>query len=379
MPSFSERVALFRIQNYLATYKPYVAAVTGTYGSDMATVALYAALSRHRHVRMGFDIGKEASMGLFKFLTRSGLHEMTEYEPDTIIGELPLTIPRHLPYIASRLLPRLLVLSHIGHEHIDTFGSHDMVAHEYLAATHALSTDAVVVLNADDKASMELREHIAHPVITYGTSVDADVRLARAHRHAGMVLEITLHGMQYECNFPHLRVREHVEGVLAGLAGAHAMGIDTQVALDAMKQVAPPRGCFSSSVGVSGATIIDDTAHVCPEKVESSLKSFAGIQHTGRKVIVLGDIDNLSHHSVRMHEALGTQAASAGQLLVFIGEHMRHAQSAALKTSNYIDTNHFQTTADAAAWLPGYIRSNDLIYISGGKSMEMGKIVERLK
>lgn len=375
MATLSQRVELFRIEQYLATYRPYVALIVGTYGRTIAAQAFHRAVSHHRHVRMGF--GMEKQIGLLRFLAGSKMRELTEYEPDTIMGEMSLELPGNLPYLASRILPRLLLIPHIGHEHIDLFGSREMVAHEYLGISHQMSSDSVVVLHTDDKYVLDLKEHIAHPVITYGMHPDADVRLLRAHREGqGIFLECVLHGVHYEEYFPHLISRQHVEGVLAGLAGAHAMGVDARQALEGMKNLTAPHGSFSMQSGMKGATVIDDTADPCPEKLESSLKSLATLKYPGRTFIVLGDMRGLAQHSIRFHEELGRQAAAVAPYCIFVGDAMRHAQAAALKASHKIDTHHFTASADAAAWLPQHIRPGDVIYIAGGN---MGDVVDRFK
>lgn len=369
MPSFSERIALFRIQQYLAKHRPYVALVVGTYGRTLAAQALLFAIGCHRHVRMVFEPKKEENS------------DLSEIEPDTVIHELALERPGHLPYIASRILPRLLVIPHIGTEHIDLFGSKDMIAHEYLEVAHTLATDAVVVLNADDEHVRGLKEHIAHPVITYGMHADADIRLTRATRHGqlrGIFLEFILHDVHYEAHFPHLISKQHVAGALAGLAGAHAIGINMKDAIAAMRALQPPRGSFSLMQGINGSSVIDDSADACPEKLESSLKSFATLQSDIRKFVVLGDLENLSQYSIKAHEELGKQVSSVAPIIIFVGDMMRHAQAVALKTGIKVDTHHFKTSADAAAWLPDHIRQGDLIYISGGKSIQMENIIDRL-
>lgn len=381
MPSFAERIALFRIQNYLAKYHPYVAAALGTYGRSIAVHALHHTIARHRHARIGFGIERQRTNSIIQFLTRSKMREMTEFEPDTIIGEIGLERPGYMPYIMSRILPRLLMLPNIGSEHIDLFGSKEMVAHEYANVANTLSSDAIVILNADDENLRNMKQHIQHPVITYGVHESADLRIIRAKRGEntqGIFLEFILHDVHYEVYFPHLFVRQHVQGVLAGLAGAHAMGIDMHKAIAAVQQLQPPRGSFSISPGITGSSIIDDTADVCPEKLESSLKSLASYTKDARTFIILGDIDNLGDISVRAHETLGKQAASAGNILIFVGNMMRHAQAAALKTGGTVDTHHFAASDDAARWLPQHIRTGDIVYIAGGKNSEIEIVVEKL-
>jgi UDP-N-acetylmuramyl pentapeptide synthase len=378
----------------MVRYRPYVVAVLGAYGRTLASRAIGDAIKQHKHVRVGYAVrqavdipqsilgfGRATQSGTFRFLAGSRMRELAEYEPDTIITELPLLRPTFAPWAAEQILPRLLVFTHSGSQYLDTFGSMDILLHEYLAVAKTLQKDGAVVLNGDDEHLREIAGHITSPVITYGMNEHADVRLLRAVRRgnaSGIMLTFTLHGKTFEGYFPHSTSKQHVAGVLAGIAASHAMGIDTMSALKALEGIQAPKGSFSVREGIQGCTVIDDTAEVCPEKIISSLRSFASLKGSGRKFAVLGDSDTLSHFSQKFHEEMGRESAHAAPILMFVGDAMRHAQRAALQSGSHIDTHHFETSQDAAKWLPNHIQNDDLIYIAGGADMKMNRIIDRI-
>ncbi|MEK7500165.1 MAG: Mur ligase family protein [Patescibacteria group bacterium] len=395
MTSFAEKIAWYRAENYIAQYKPYGIAVAGTYGRYIASEAIFHALKSHRHVRKGdavehsIDIpdgilgAKKHSKhkGIMRFLMREKMKELTQFEPDTIITQLPLLRPTLAPWAVSRILPRMLVFTHIGLEHVDLFVSKETIAHEYLALANSLPKDAVVVLNMDDELLRTLIENINHSVITCGVHPKSDIRISRAVRNKdtnGLFLEIAVHGTQEEVFLPSLFAKQHVSAVAAAIATAHGMGVSVKDAIHGLRAIKPARGNLSRIPGINGSTIIDDSHDTCPEQLESSLKSFATLQGSGRKIIILGDMDNLASLGISCHEAVGTQASSIVSMIVFVGDMMRHGQDGALKSGNKVDTHHFETSSEAANWLPEYIREGDMVFVSGGKSMKMGKVVKRL-
>lgn len=395
MNSLAERIAWYRAEQYIARYRPYMIAIAGTYGCTMASQAMTLAVKNHRHVRQGYEaktsldipesiLGVEAhkrEMGLMRFLAGSAMKELSEYEPDTIIAHVPLLKPHFARKVISRILPRMLVIPHIGSERIDLFGSREIVAHEYASLAGMLGQDGVLVLNADDEYAPAIRESVSCPIITYGTGKIADISLQRASRGedgSGLFLEIAVDGTGYELFAPNIFAKQHIYGLLAGLAAAHGLGIHLKDAVAGLSHVQAARGVLQKRAGIRGAVLIDDTAALCPERLASSLKTFASLPCQGRKIAVLGDMENLGSQTVQAHAQAAADAASAAQIIIFIGEHMRHAQKEVSKSEHAIDTHHFVASAEAAPWLAEHVREHDLIYIAGGEQMNMQEVVQAL-
>ena len=394
MGSFSEKVLWYKAEQYLGKYRPTLVAVAGTYGRTMAAYAIESATHAHRHVRTVASpsapiaiaegvLGerRKGGEGLLSLLMKQGVKEISEFEPNTIIAEVPLFAPRVAQGVLARLVPRVLVLTHIGSEYLDMFGSQEMIAHEYRALAQSLASDAVVILNSDDAQLNEIRGHIGRPVITYGVHSEADIRATRVTRSEGgrgLFLEIASHGVRYEVFLQHLFAKQHLYGVLAGIATAHGLGVSVQDAIAGIKHMHPPAGSFSLPNGSQGPSIIDDTGGQSPESMESSLKSFTVFPSSGKKIAVLGDIENLASYSIHAHEKIGILAAHSAQIIAFVGDAMRHAQAAALKTGLPIDTHHFIDSTEAAVWLADHSKQGDAIYVGGGKQMNMKKVIQKL-
>ncbi len=395
MNSLSERIAWYRAKQYIERYKPYIIAVTGTYGCDLAMHAIALAIKSDRHVRQGYEavdsedipesiLGVEKHkehMGMFRFLSGTAKKELLEYEPDTIIAHIPLFAPRFARQTFSHLLPRMLVVPHIGTARMDLFGSLDMIAHEYRIVASMMHRDGVIVLNADEEYAQGIQEVSSCPVITYGISKRADIAVKRAVRGEdgnGLFLELAIDGAAYELFAPHLFAKQHIYGLLAGLAASHGMGVPAHDAIRSLARLYAPNGVLQRQPGTRGATLLDDTAFICPERLDSSLKTLASLPCRGRKIAVLGDMEYLGSQSASAHAQVAVDAASAAQIIVFIGEHMRHGQNELQKSGATSDTHHFVSSNEAAPWLAEHIREHDLVYIAGGQSMNMQEVVKML-
>jgi len=368
--------------------------VAGKYGREITSDAIFHALKSHRHVSVSapmqhsIDIpagilgirNHKEHRGILRLLTKSKMRELTQFEPDTLITQLPLITPGFATPIIHKILPRMLVLTHVGLERMDLFITKETIGHEYLSLANTLQQDAVVVLNEDDESLRNIRGQIERPVITYGVHPKADVRIARAERsqkNNGLFLEVIVHGKHEEIFLPKMFAKQHVQAVAGAIAVAHGLGIPVQDAMHGLRALKPMRGILSRVSGMNGSIVVDDSLRTCPEQLQSSLKSFATLTASGRKIIVLGDMDGLGVQAIRSHKEAGIQSTSAN-MIIFVGDMMRHAQEAVLQTGQKIDTHHFSTSSEAGAWLPEYIREGDMVFVSGGNSMNMGKVVKQL-
>ncbi len=382
MKPIAQHILWYRVDQYLARYRPYTIAVAGTYGRSTAAASILQAIHAHRHVRLAaagsqprhipegiLGVSERAGMSFLDLLAAGKMKELTEYEPDTIIAQVPLLAPGLARQAISHIVPRMLVLTHSGYEHLDLFGSQDMVMHEYQILTQQLASDAVIVLNVDDVHFRDMLGSLHHNVITYGTHEKADIRARRATRSesgSGIFLELSIDNVAHELYLPYSLAKQHMYGALAGIAVAHAMGVSSKDAIAGVQQVKPPHGIFSRVHGKNDSVVIDDTNNTTFDGILSSLTSLTSMLGAVRKIVVLKDIEGLGARSRELHERIGTAAASAGHILVFVGELMLAAQAAAGRANGEVDTHHFDTVAEVEQWLPAHIKKGDVVYVGGG-------------
>jgi UDP-N-acetylmuramyl pentapeptide synthase len=129
------------------------------------------------------------------------------------------------------------------------------------------------------------------------------------------------------------------------------------------------------AIGRHDVRIIDDSANATPESLQQALETLRALP-SRRRIAVLGDIANLGRATERLHREVGRQAAQTANMLIAVGEHMRTAGREALQRG--IDVHHFDTPDDAGKWLADFLRAEDTVLVSGGREMQLGRLVERL-
>ncbi|HSX25035.1 MAG TPA: Mur ligase family protein [Candidatus Andersenbacteria bacterium] len=394
MQTFFNRIAWARMQQYISRYSSHRILVSGGYGRTLVANMVFAAIKEHRHVRLGYPVQDEADIPLsmlgvthekvhenmISFLIGTKKRELAEKEPDIIITELPILKPDFASDAVKKILPNMVVLHHIGSEHLDLFGTSQNLIHEYEEMLYNLASDTVLVANSDDEHVKTLTSNARVKLISYGRYENANIRLTRAVRgesRDGIFIELLVNKKSYESFLPNLFAKEHVSALLAAVACAHVRGIDISYVLNAVKKMHIPHGALQMIETSRGATIL--TEHMeCPEQMIESLKTLGSLPHSGRKIAVLGDCEQLGSETISLHEKIGAQAAEIAPYIIFVGDMMRAAQKVVDSQQKNIDTHHFVTSQEAATWINQHIKSSDMIYIAGGKSMDMELIVERL-
>jgi len=138
------------------------------------------------------------------------------------------------------------------------------------------------VVNADDARARDLQRACTVPVLTYGIKNDADLRATEIeHRQGGTTLRVGERRLSLK-----LSGLFNVYNALAALGAAQALGIDADVACQALEAAPPVRGRFETVDAGQDFTVIVDYAHT-PDGLENILRSARDIT-AGRLHVVFG-------------------------------------------------------------------------------------------
>lgn len=370
MQTLFNRIAWFRMQQYILRHTSHRIVVAGSYGRTLVANMIYSALREHRHVRLGYPVQDIADIPLgilgtdhetkhgniITFLTGAWQHELHEKEPDTIITEVLLLQPGFIPYANSRILPHTFVLHHVAN-----------AEEEYREALQYLGRDVTLIINADDEHALRIGQESELQTITYGRSMSADIRIVRTVRgdsSQGIFITIEARGAHHGLFLPHLFAKEHVSTFACAIACAYARKISITDAMRGIQHMELPEGALRKQIGKTGEEIVSERVE-CIVQITESLKSFASLPHTGRKIIVLSDVENSLLATNLEYNQLGQYAAQASSFILFVGDTMRAVQQVVNKQYPNVDTHHFATKKEALSWLRGHVTQSDMVYISG--------------
>ena len=395
MNKLGEQALWYRTQQYIKEYKPEMIGIAGSINKTITKQAIKLALKDTHRVRAdkasytspigvalrALGIKKlQKKFGWVRLLAASKTKEIAEEEPDIIILEIAADKPGDIDALVQQIQFNIAVITRVDTKNLHLFQTKEMVAHEMLSLPISIK-QGIAILNADDPHQQEMKEHITTPIITYGKTEGAGIRLKRANRingkKAGFITEIQIEGKSYEQTFPHLISRAQIQSILIALAITKAQEGNIQKALNNLRNLKPPTANMEMKSGINNATIIDDSWDATPESTMQAIETLAAIP-ARRKIAILGDIQNLASKAIQTHKEIGEKVAKHADILITIGTDTKHTQASALESKFEIDAHHFEKSKDVGKWLTDYIQPDDLILIKGSRAMHMEGVTKRI-
>ena len=382
---------------FLARFKPFVIAVTGTVGKTSAKDAIAAALAPFASVRKSeksynSEIGipltilgvcnawsnpfqwawiliKSLYIVIFNFQ-----FSIFKY-PSFLVVEVGTDRPGDIRAIARWLKPAMVVVTKLSLApvHIENFSSVGELIAEKGALVSSLQKGGVLVLNGDDADVRAFR--VLAPcdvkVISFGFNEGADVRAGEADSSVEMRGTVGA---------------PPVYATLAALAVVQALGFDRARASRAHSERALAPGRMRLLDGVNGARIIDDTYNSSPVAVAEALVALYEIKMEvtpstgarGKRIAALGDMLELGSLSEAEHDKMVRDAVEKADIVFLVGERARAAVAAAFASGFH--TEKIRTFADSRACgeaLAQELRAGDVALIKGSQGIRMERAVER--
>ncbi len=284
--------------------------------------------------------------------------------------------------LADILKPQVVVVSSIGHAHIEFLGSIENIAHEKADLLRALPSDGCAVLCRETTCFDILAKASVAPVIT--TSF-----VTRDANFFGEILDVTSGLMRvYERG-----VREAIN-LSSGLPGAHnasnallafatarSAGATAQQAVDGLKNVIMP-GKRWEVIERKDVTIVNDAYNANPDSMIAVMKTFMVMPCKGRRILVLGDMRELGSHGEALHRRVGKEiSACAPDALFAVGELSTAFMAEEAIACGFPATRvHLsKTTHEAAQQLSEYVCEGDSVLLKASRGMELENILNAWK
>jgi UDP-N-acetylmuramoyl-tripeptide--D-alanyl-D-alanine ligase len=345
-----------------------VLAVGGSNGKTTTKDMIAAVLAtKFRVLRTNANLNNQIGVPL-TLLRLTGEHEIAVIEVGT-------NHPGEVPYLTSVVQPTHALVTCIGREHLEFFGSLEGVAEEETALWRKVGkAPPVALVNMDD------------PFLKHGPGAGKRrVTYGFAARHAGIVGSMLKLDNQACARFrfrsPRMRtpatVRLNIPGrhnALNALA-AVAVGLTFRVPPG---QIASALGTFAPSarrmevVNINGITILNDTYNANPDSMIAALQTLRALDVAGKRIAVLADMLELGIHAAEEHRRVGEAVLqSAPDYLLTFGEQARLIGEAA----RGVTVLHYTQKNMLAEYLAELLTPGDGVLIKGSRGMKMEDLV----
>jgi UDP-N-acetylmuramoyl-tripeptide--D-alanyl-D-alanine ligase len=283
-----------------------VVAVVGSAGKTTTKDILAALCAPHlRTVAADRSLNNEIGLPL----------TVCRLEPDTelLVTEMGMRGLGQIAELCAVARPDLVVVSHIGPEHLELLGTVESVAAANAEAIAALPPGGTAVVPARAPA---LEPHLTRDDIAYRRFDPADARL---EGHTACFL---VDGRDVELQVPFTQ-RHHAVNTLAALHAYAALGLPLERAHEGASgiRLSPWRGEELELPG--GGFVVNDAYNANPDSMRAALEHLAARANSRRKVAILGEMAELGAAAPRYHEEVGELARARDVHVIGVGEPAR--------------------------------------------------------
>jgi UDP-N-acetylmuramoyl-tripeptide--D-alanyl-D-alanine ligase len=343
----------------LHRYRPVVVGVAGSYGKT-STKTILAQILAARFPTLATPRSFNTPMGLCRVIREQLLPEHRFF-----IAELGAYQRGEIRQLCELVGPTIGVLTAVGPEHLERFGSLEEVIRAEFEIVEALPRDGVAIFNGDDETCLALATRATCRRIVVGgppgpdrelwatdVSTSADgIRFTVCHRDGRRLAVSTC-----------LLGRHNVYNILAASAAALVGGLPFEDLPGAIGALAPVEHRLQLIPNDNGVIVIDDTYNSNPRGAAAALETLDHFQGGHRYLVTPGMVE-LAELQDAAHRDFGRQAAAVCSAVILIGPRRTRAIAAGLSEAGYADDHVIvaKTLDEATERLRQMLRPGDAV------------------
>ena len=296
------------------------------------------------------------------------------------VMEMGISVAGEMTRLARIVQPDLALITNIGPSHLEFLSSVEDVARAKLEIVSSENSDCPLIINADDELLVREANKVKSSLITFAIDARADFKVDSVDsidKIDGSKQKINIDGRSFLLNS---LGRHQVYNFLAAYAAVRTLGYDfknvttEQINLSS----APMRG---ETLDLNGIRIINDAYNANPDSVKAGLEAFESLAHTGRRVLILGDMLELGEEALKYHKRLGSLLKDFSfDLALLVGPLSNVVIDGAVEAG--IDKEKligFADSSDAASEALNLLKQGDLVYVKGSRGIGLENIIDLLK
>lgn len=404
MKNFFKKIVLFLLKRFakrrVKKFKGEVIGVTGSVGKTSTKEAIYTVLNTKFKVIkseasmntefglpltiLGLESGYRNALKWGYLLMKGFFMSFRKLYAEVLIVEMGVDKPKDMDFLLSIVKPDIAVMGPIAHVHLNEgqFKNLEEIFEEKSKLVKALPDDGIAILFADDDRTAELKKgRSKNKTFTYGSVPEADYKATGVEETVeGIKFNLGMEGRRVEVSLPILG-KHHVNVVLPAIICGLAMGLTIEEVLEALKRFRLPSGRMNLIEGrEEGVMIVDSSYNSSPKACAEALRTLGELKARigGRKIAVLGSMNELGAESERLHKEIATRIPDCCDILVAVGEaagaFADEAEKAGMK-----NVYKYQNVFDAIEGFKDEIKKNDIVLVKGSQNnVRLEKFVKEI-
>ncbi|MCL2495516.1 MAG: UDP-N-acetylmuramoyl-tripeptide--D-alanyl-D-alanine ligase [Oscillospiraceae bacterium] len=289
-----------------------VIGITGSYGKTSVKHFLHTLLRAKFNVLMTPG-GANVPMSVVRTI-----REELNASHEIFICEMGAKNVGDIKELCDIVHPRHGILTSIGPQHLETFGSQQNVIKTKFELADALPPEGILFANGDDE-NIRTKLHKYANVITYspfenGSSYFAEDIVAD---HRGTTFTFVTPQGERESFTSKLIGRHNVVNLVGAAAAAHTLGVPLRALKGQMRKIVPVRHRLELLDHGGGLLVIDDAYNSNPTGAKAALDALALFE--GTKILVTPGMVELGPRQEELNRAFGAQAAAICDFIALVG------------------------------------------------------------
>jgi len=288
--------------------------------------------------------------------------------------------PGELAPLVKMIAPQFGVLTNIGREHLEFFGDVAGVEQEEGRLAELLPADGTLFVNGDNEWTEKIVARTKAKVVSVGFGGKNDWRAEKIRLDKnGVTFRVESHKKEFcgECRI-NLLGRHQAVNALFAIAVGEELGLDHAKIQTGLADCKPPKMRLQFWEA-NGVRMLDDAYNANADSTMAALETLCDLPLQGRRVAVLGDMEELGAYSAAAHAEVGKRAAELkiGQLFT-VGK-MSALTAKAARDGGLTRVIEFENVEAAVTAIRKFLKVGDVVLLKASRASRLERIAETLK
>jgi UDP-N-acetylmuramoyl-tripeptide--D-alanyl-D-alanine ligase len=288
--------------------------------------------------------------------------------------------PGELAPLVNMIQPKFGVITNIGREHLEFFGDLAGVAQEEGRLAELLPPDGVLFIAGDSEWTDAVAQRSRARVVRVGFGPQNDWRAKKVRLDKNGVT-FQVEGPKADWNGEYrvnLLGRHQAVNALLAVGVGEELGLGRPATRDGLADCQPAKMRLQFWEA-NGVRVLDDAYNANADSMLAALETLCALPLQGRRVAVLGDMNELGSHSEAAHAEIGRRAAGLGIGQLFAIGKMAPATARAARAAGLTRVMEFADVDAAVQAVKGFLKPGDVVLLKASRAVRLERIAETLK